>query len=329
MQYIANRAVWIGQNPTMGPFASLRTHEIDSFEELNEIVLGTRREIVQIEHGKLHGRLSHASVAGLPLDHATFDLGIRSNGGSPTDRFAVGLLLHSRNRVTWSSYECEPGHVMVTAPGVEYENRYYGGASLIVVSLSPAEIESSFGSEGQLGDPATWGKNHFRATADTLRQIIPRLDALIGRLGAVQLNAQAAEFWKRAVIEAVTANMAAGMASVRDGPPPSALKMVRRMEEYLDERGAGPVHISEICGQLHVSRRTLHRVFQDALGMGPVAFLRHRRLCAVHTALREQADTRTISEIAMQYGFQNLGRFAGYYHQLFGEHPSETRRRCA
>ncbi len=147
------------------------------------------------------------------------------------DRFAVGLLLHSRNRVTWSSYECEPGHVMVTAPGVEYENRYYGGASLIVVSLSPAEIESSFGSEGQLGDPATWGKNHFRATAETLRQIIPRLDALIGRLGAVELNAQAAEFWKRAVSEAGTANMAAGMASVRDGPPPAALKMVRRKEE--------------------------------------------------------------------------------------------------
>jgi transcriptional regulator GlxA family with amidase domain len=56
--------------------------------------------------------------------------------------------------------------------------------------------------------------------------------------------------------------------------------------------------------------------------------LRHRRLCAVHTALREQENIRTISEIAMQYGFQNLGRFAGYYHQLFGEYPSDTRRRC-
>jgi hypothetical protein len=44
-------------------FASLRTHEIESFEELNEIVLGTQRQIVQIEHGKIHGRLCHASPA--------------------------------------------------------------------------------------------------------------------------------------------------------------------------------------------------------------------------------------------------------------------------
>ena len=313
----------------MGPFASLRTQEIDSFEELDEIVLGTRRKIVQIEHGKMRGRLSHASIAGLPFDHATFDLGIRSNGGSPRDRYGIGLLLEARNRVTWASHECGPGHVMVTAPGGEYENRYYGGASLIVVSLSPSEIESSLGSEGQLGDPATWGTNHFKPTEDTLQQIVPRLDSLITRLGEVELNAPAAEFWKRALIEAIAANMAVGMASVRDGPPPSALKMVRRIEEYLDERGEGPVHISEICGQLHVSRRTLHRVFQEALGVGPVAFLRHRRLCAVHTALRAPKDIRTISEIALQYGFQNLGRFSGYYHRLFGEYPHETRRRCA
>jgi AraC family ethanolamine operon transcriptional activator len=65
------------------------------------------------------------------------------------------------------------------------------------------------------------------------------------------------------------------------------------------------------------------------LGIGPVGFLRHRRLCAAHTALRAREDIPTISDIALQHGFQNLGRFAGYYHQLFGEYPSETRRRCA
>ena len=134
----------------MGPFASLRTQEIDGFEELNEVVLGTKREIVQIERGKIHGRLSHGSVAGLPLDHASFDLGIRTNGGSPKHRYGIGLLLEARSRVTWSSYECEPGHLMIMPPGGEHENRYYGGASLIVISASPAEIESTLGAEGQL-----------------------------------------------------------------------------------------------------------------------------------------------------------------------------------
>ncbi|WP_312002430.1 helix-turn-helix domain-containing protein [Bradyrhizobium hereditatis] len=102
--------------------------------------------------------------------------------------------------------------------------------------------------------------------------------------------------------------------------------MVRQVEDCLDARPTEPVHISQICSQLHVSRRTLHRAFHEALGTGPIAFL-HRRLCAVHTILRASHDVRTISDIALQFGFQNLGRFAGYYHQLFGEYPSETRQR--
>jgi len=87
------------------------------------------------------------------------------------------------------------------------------------------------------------------------------------------------------------------------------------------------VHISEVCRQLRVPRRTLHRAFDEALGIGPIAFLKHRRLCGAHTALRSGIpDGLTISDLAIRHGFQNVGRFAGYYQELFGEYPSETRR---
>jgi AraC-like DNA-binding protein len=49
---------------------------------------------------------------------------------------------------------------------------------------------------------------------------------------------------------------------------------------------------------MHLSRRTLHRAFHEALGIGPISFLRHRRLCAVHSDLRAPSDVRTISDIA-------------------------------
>jgi AraC family ethanolamine operon transcriptional activator len=141
----------------------------------------------------------------------------------------------------------------------------------------------------------------------------------------MMLTAEAAEFWKRAVIEAASANIV-GVPSERDGLLPSPLRVVRRVEDYLESRSTEPVHISEICCRLHLSRRTLHRAFHDALGIGPIAYLRCRRLCAVHTALRAPRDIRTISDIAMLYGFRTSGGFAGYCQQLFGEYPSDTRR---
>ena len=309
----------------MKRFAALRTQKIESFEELNEVVVGTRREIIQLERGKIAGELTHASIADLPVDMATFNLGIRTRGGLHRDRIGIGMLAASDGCAVRASYESHAGDVLVTQPGSELENRYYGGASIIVVMASVADIESSFGTEGWMTDPSFWWRSHFKGNAETVANVIPHLQSLLGRLGSVSLSAEAAEYWKRAVIEAVSANVMAGMPSERDGPLPSALRIVRHVEEYLDAQPTEPVHISQICSQLHVSRRTLHRAFHEALGIGPIAFLRYRRLCAVHTVLRASANIRTISDVAMQFGFQNLGRFAGYYRQLFGEYPSETR----
>jgi AraC family ethanolamine operon transcriptional activator len=309
----------------MGQFAVLRRQKIEGFEELNEVVVGTRREVVQLEHGKIKGEIAHGMIGDLPISAASFNLGIRTKGGSHDSRVGIGLLAASKGRVVRSSFDSRPGDVLVMRPGCEHENRYYGGASIIVVMASANDLVSSFGTEDRLDDPAYWSQNHYKGNADVVTRTVPFLQGLLGRLGEVSLTAEAAEFWKRAVLEAATANMA-GVPSERDGPLPSALRVVRRVEDYLDSRPTEPVHISEICGQLHVSRRTLHRAFHGALGIGPIAFLRYRRLCAVHTALRAPKDIRTISDIAMQYGFQNLGRFAGYYHQLFGEYPSDTRR---
>lgn len=311
----------------MGPFASLRTRKIESFEELNEVVLGTRREIVQLEQGKIRGKISHASIADLSIDAASFNRGIRTRGGSHEHRVGFGLLAASGGHVMRSSYVSRPGDVLVMQPGGEHENRYYGGASIIVVMASMDDIQSSFETEARMGDVSSWWRRHYKGNAEIVTSVIPRLQSLFDQLAEASLTAEAAEFWKRAVIEAVTANVLSSLPSERDGPLPSALKVVRQVEEYLRSRPAEPVHISQICSQLHVSRRTLHRAFHEALDIGPIAFLRHRRLCAVHTALRAPKDIRTISDIAMQFGFQNLGRFSGYYYQLLGEYPWETRRR--
>jgi len=311
----------------MGQFASLQTREVEGFEEFGEVVVGTHREVVQLEHGKLSGRLSHASIGRLRIDLASFNLGLRTKGASVEDRIVIGMLADSGKRVTRSSYESKPGDVHVSPPAGEHENRYYGGASVIVASILPEDIGASFASEGALGDPAAWRRSHFKGSTYTVRNVIPRVQGLVAGLGDAALNAEAAEFWKRAIIEAMSASILDHMSSERDGPLPSALKIVRQVEEYLDAAEPAPIHISQICSHMHLSRRTLHRAFEEALGIGPIAFLRHRRLCAVHSVLRTAQHIRTISDIAIQYGFQNLGRFAGYYHELFGEYPSETRRR--
>ena len=109
----------------MGLFASFRTQKIEGFEELNEVVLGTRREIVQLERGKIKGEIAHATIGDLPIDTASFNLGVRTKGGSHQSRIGIGLLAASADHVVRSSYDSRPGDVLVLEPGCEHENRFY------------------------------------------------------------------------------------------------------------------------------------------------------------------------------------------------------------
>lgn len=95
------------------------------------------------------------------------------------------------------------------------------------------------------------------------------------------------------------------------------------MEASPDE----PVSVSAVCHRLQVGERALQRAFQESIGVGPRAFERERRLRAVHGTILMEGDRRSITDIAMSFGFWHLGRFAGAYSTLFGCAPSETRRR--
>jgi AraC family ethanolamine operon transcriptional activator len=123
----------------------------------------------------------------------------------------------------------------------------------------------------------------------------------------------------------MAANVASSLPPDDNGWLPSARRLIRKVEEYLDDAGARPVHVSEICAAQGVSRRTLHRAFQEVFGLGPVSFLRHKRLCAVHSILYQSAPgSTTVAAVAMQQGFYELGRFSQYYLAMFGERPSQT-----
>ena len=59
--------------------------------------------------------------------------------------------------------------------------------------------------------------------------------------------------------------------------------------------------------------------------MGPKHYLLLRRMHLARHALRNATpEATTVTDVATQYGFWQLGRFAVEYQSLFGESPSAT-----
>jgi len=101
--------------------------------------------------------------------------------------------------------------------------------------------------------------------------------------------------------------------------------VMARFERALATNPKRPFYLAEICAATGVSERTLQICCQEYLGMGPVRFLWLRRM---HLARRElmkaASETTTVTTIAMEHGFGELGRFSVVYRSLFGESPSRT-----
>ena len=106
-------------------------------------------------------------------------------------------------------------------------------------------------------------------------------------------------------------------------------QVVRRALALVAEYAGPRPLIADLCRAAGVSERTLRNAFHDVYGLSPKRYLLRHGLEEARQALQLARGTRgAVTHVATEYGFFELGRFAGAYRQLFGERPSDTLRRA-
>jgi len=86
-----------------------------------------------------------------------------------------------------------------------------------------------------------------------------------------------------------------------------------------------PISIPGLVSELNVNRRTLERAFRATLDSSPYRFMRMHRLNGLHKELRKaRARNSTVTPLLLDWGFNEPGRTAVEYRQMFGKSPSET-----
>ena len=108
-------------------------------------------------------------------------------------------------------------------------------------------------------------------------------------------------------------------------PLSKRIKGVQKVLEYIHYHSAELPDIKSLCEVASLSERSLQYGFQEYIGISPVQYLRTVRLNAARQQLQNASkDKHSVSAIALDWGFLELGRFARDYKQLFLELPSET-----
>ena len=306
---------------------SVRTALVSSIDHLRQPIADADVEIVQLGRGQLNGSLTKAIFPTLAFSKTDFSLPLRSCGILGTTNLTICMLLGSDGRSASWGRGLQAGDVFFSAPGRNFDAVWGQRSEVAGISITPDAIATMFTGEPTLADVAFWLNNHQYPCDPHLREATVRRVQQISSwlVHAPDLSDTAAEFWQRALVEAFTSVFVQAMPTDVGETISSTVRLVREVENYLNEHSQRPVHISELCAMLRTSRRTLHRAFHDVLGIGPIAFLRHHRLCSVHSRLRQgHPSTTHVTDVATEFGFLELGRFSHYYATLFGEYPSQT-----
>lgn len=99
---------------------------------------------------------------------------------------------------------------------------------------------------------------------------------------------------------------------------------IGRAVEFIENHFAEPITIDDIAACSHVSRRHFFRLFEQAVGMAPMEYLKKVRLQKAAAMLL--TTNANVTEVAYACGFNDSNYFSTLYHKEFGVSPSRFKR---
>jgi len=127
----------------------------------------------------------------------------------------------------------------------------------------------------------------------------------------------------------VTLDMLAGAMTRSKEPVCSTPRttLFDRVRTYIDKRLDEPdLSPATIAADHHISVRYLHFIFNER-GLTVGGWIRTRRLDQCRAALTDRRPDRSITEIALNWGFSDAAHFSRSFRASFGTTPTEYRRR--
>lgn len=99
---------------------------------------------------------------------------------------------------------------------------------------------------------------------------------------------------------------------------------IGRAVGFIEKHFAEPITIDDIAACSHVSRRHFFRLFEQAVGIAPMEYLKKVRLQKAAAMLL--TTDANVTEVAYACGFNDSNYFSTLYHKEFGVSPSRFKR---
>jgi AraC-like DNA-binding protein len=287
-------------------------------------------ELLIIEGGVFWARMTKIALHSLRLSSAQERLGRIASIAVPPGLIRV-LLPPDRGTLICGGTEVRAGNLVTQCPGDSVHERLPGPCCWREIVV-PVRYLARY-SRALTGSPTVVPPRvrSWRPPAGDIRQLVA-LHAAATRVAETHagkiFGAEAARGLEQELIACLVECLSAGTLETAVAAADRHAVTVARFEQMVSACPDRLPPLATVCAALGVAHRTLRQCCHEHLGMGPSHYLLLRRLQRARDALRRAgSEMATVSGLARQHGFRELGRFAASYRALYGELPSTTLRR--
>lgn len=106
----------------------------------------------------------------------------------------------------------------------------------------------------------------------------------------------------------------------------SARNHITKAIDYIYDFSDRTIISADVANYVGVSNRYLQKIFREEVGLTPTQAIKERRLELAYEALKQGGGNKSVRDIALRYGFTNIGGFSGLIRQKYGRRPLDILR---
>ena len=300
-------------------FVKVRLNDPNAYSDISDWEFDFR----QIGAGPLDARISARMGQAVTIMDAFFSPDFHQVGTAPPEDITL-MLMVTPTMKTWRGIELDRPCLLSFGPEQEFEGVNTPGSRAINLSVPKQrlfDLADCFGldvPQDALRSAPVWvTHNPWR-----LKALIQRASFFLTPPATCMTPADEKYLMMTLLLAVNDAQEQDDRSSLR-----IRSRAVARALDYMEDCADEPISISRICAETGVSWRTLDRAFLERFGIGPKAYQTRLRLSRARADIVDQGPDGLVSDVANKWGFWHMGKFAQDYKALFGELPSETRRR--
>jgi AraC-like DNA-binding protein len=292
---------------------------------------GSGLKLIVTGGGDFNARLSWLKLDHLVLFHGRENLSrIGFFSLSPKQVF-VSFPTKPESPLTYGGVSLQFGDVVLHSRGERAHQRTDGKSQWGLVSLSHERLAGcakALTGTKIISPPEGLVFGPLRSTAKRFLLLHRKVCRLVETRQELIANPEVARALEQELLQVLVECLAAG--DVGDHPKRQRhhADIMVRFEDALATYREPHLNLPALCSAIDVPERTLRMCSAEVLGMSPTRYHLLRRLNGARSELLSaDPETTSVTEIAHNHQFVELGRFAVAYRTLFDEMPSFTLRR--